>query len=159
MKTIALATFHELEPERVLRDRLQQAGFPAIIHNESKLQRFWFMSSPLAAVHVEVPQPDYLQARKVVDDLDRSDKVLSDAVRCPECHSSWVEFPQMPRKFIGPTNLVTLLMILRIVEREFYCHNCHYTWPVAERIDSARDIRVFPMSPKLCHPAHHHGRH
>ena len=154
MKTIPLATFHELEPAKVLRERLQQAGFPAIIRDESRLQRFWFMSAPLAAIHVEIPQAQYLEARQKVAAWDKTEKVLHDAVRCPECNSSWVEFPQMPRKFISPTNLFTLLMILRIIERRFYCFNCHYTWPLAERLDPQRDVLGFPLYSKFWHPEH-----
>src|SRR5262245_46101607 len=103
MNRVALATFNEVEPARALRERLQQAGIPAVLHDESKLERFWFMSAPLAAFHVEVSQPQYLEARQLIEEWDQEHAVLREAVRCPECHSSRVEFPQLPRKFATTT--------------------------------------------------------
>lgn len=64
MKTVPVATFNELEPARQLQAKLQQAGIAAIIHDGSKLERYWFMSAPLAAIHLEIPQPRYLEARR-----------------------------------------------------------------------------------------------
>ena len=63
MKTVPLATFNDQSQARLLQSRLAEAGVPAIIHDESKLERFWFMSEPLAAVHVEVEQPDRKSTR------------------------------------------------------------------------------------------------
>jgi len=61
-KTHCVATFNALSPALVLCQQLQEAGINAVIHDESVLERFWFMSEPLAAIHVEVRQPDYLPA-------------------------------------------------------------------------------------------------
>ena len=87
MKTHCVATFNALAPALVLCQQLQEAGINAIINDESILERFWFMSEPLAAIHVEVKQPDYLPARKLVQEWENSRGVLKDAVRCPEGRS------------------------------------------------------------------------
>ena len=85
MKTHCVATFNALSPALVLCQQLQEAGINALINDESVLERFWFMSEPLAAIHVEVRQPDYLPARKLIHEWEKSRGVLKDAVRCPEC--------------------------------------------------------------------------
>ena len=151
MNTVPLATFNELEPAQKLRDRLQRAGIPAIINDESKLERFWFMSEPLASIHLEVPQPKYLEARRLVEEWDKSEGVLHSAVRCPECASSRVEFPQMTRKFSTPA-LGSVLMALRVVKREFYCLDCHYTWPLSVALKPKLDVLGWPSDSKLWHP-------
>lgn len=143
MKTVPLITFNELEPARQLRDRLQEAGIPAIIHDESKLERFGFMSQPLAAIHVEVPQANYLAAQRFFEAMDASENVVQRAVRCPECHSSRVEYPQLTRKFVTPA-VVGLFMALRLVPREYYCLDCQFTWPATTPAPREFDLLNFP---------------
>jgi len=151
MKTVPLATFNELEPAQMLQQRLQQAGIPALIHDESKLERFGFMSRPLAAIHVEVPQLRYLEARQLIELWDTDQGVLRSAVRCPDCHSSRVEFPQLTRKFVTPA-LLRVFMSLRVIPQEFYCLDCHFTWPIKPPVERKLDILGFPEDSKFWHP-------
>src|SRR2546425_3394433 len=102
MNAICVATFNELEPAESLRERLQNAGVPAMIRDESKLQRFGFFSRPLASKKVQIDADHFERARQLLAEWDRADGALRDAVRCPQCHSPRVEFPQYTRKFITP---------------------------------------------------------
>ncbi len=151
MNTVPVATFHELEPAQRLHERLQQAGISAIINDESRRERLWFMSEPLAAVHVEVPQPKYLEARQLIQVWDTEGGVLHSAVRCPECSSSRVEYPQLTRKFITPI-IARLFMALGVIGKEFYCLDCHLTWPGAYKLPKKLDILGFPNDSKIFHP-------
>ena len=151
MKTIPLVTFNELEPAVVLQKRLQQAGVPATIHDESKLERFWFMSAPFAAIHLEVPQSHYLGARRLLLKWDKADHALHSAVRCPECQSSRVEFPAMTRKFVTPV-LMRLFTTLRIFPEEFYCLDCQYTWPTVMPIQPKLDNLNWPVNSHMGDP-------
>ncbi len=92
------------------------------------MERLWFVARPLAGVKLKVPVCDYEAALRLVRVWDETDGVLRDAVRCPECGSSRIEYPQFTRKFFLP-NLVGLLSALGLVEKEFYCQACQYTWP------------------------------
>jgi hypothetical protein len=151
MKTIPVATFNEAGPAQQLRDRFVEAGLPASIRDESRLERFWFMSEPLAALHVEVDQPNYLTARRLMEDWEEFGGVMREAVRCPACRSSRVEFPQITRKFVTPV-VTVLLMLMRAIPREFYCLDCHFTWPKEKRVEPELDILGWPRDSKLWHP-------
>jgi hypothetical protein len=151
MKTVSLATFNELEPAQQLRERLQRAGIQAFIHDETKIERFVYMSDPLAAFHVRVTQPDYEKSLRLVEEWDRADGALKSAIRCPECHSSRIEYPQVTRKFLTP-RLVSVLIAMKILPREFYCFDCQYTWPVTMRVEPPRDLLGWPTESKLWHP-------
>jgi len=145
MKTVPVATFNEREPAVRLQQRLEAAGFTAVVTDQSKIERFWFVSEPLAAIHLEVEPSRYLEARRLIEDWDRTNPVLTDAVRCPECHSSRVEYPQMTRKFVTPS-IGVVLMLLRLVPREFYCLDCHYTWPKESKApEPDRDLLGWPV--------------
>jgi hypothetical protein len=125
--TITLATFNEAIGAQPLVARLWEAGIRAEIHDESKLERLWFVRKPLAGVRIEVHPDDFEKAARLVREWDAADHALHDAVRCPECGSSRVEYPQFTRKFVTP-NLVGLLSAMGLVEKEFYCQDCHHTW-------------------------------
>ncbi len=151
MNTVPIVTFNELEPAEQLRERLQRAGIPATIHDESKLERFGFMSEPFAAIHVKVPQARYLDACQLIGAWEPTDSALKEAVRCPECRSSRVEFPQLPRKFLSPA-LGSVLMALRIIPRKFYCVDCHCTWPTVVAMKRKLDLLGWPEDSRFWHP-------
>ncbi len=123
-----VATFSEKEKAQRLRDRLEQAGIGAIVGDESRLQRFFFLSKPLASQKVYVDDKDLEKARQFLIEADDRDQLLQGEVRCLQCGSARVEYPQFTRKFMT-TTLVELFCVLRIIDKTFYCEDCHYTWP------------------------------
>ena len=149
MKTLPVATFDDHAPAERLRSQFNQAGLNSVLHDESKLERFWFMSEPLAAIHVEVTQPDYLRARQLMSEWENSSDVMRAAVRCPECRSSRIEFPQITRKFYTPALCHIAMTLLHIVPRKFYCMDCHFTWPKVQKIEPQLDILGFPLNSKF----------
>src|SRR6185369_16082534 len=144
MNSITIATFNSLEPAEALKHRLEQAGIHAVVHDESKLQRYWFMSARLAAQKVEVDRHDLEAVKKLLAEWNAYENPLKDAVCCPECGSSRVEYPHFTRKFITPI-AVEILSVLRLFPREFYCQECHFTWPKEEKRERELDILGWPL--------------
>jgi len=125
---VTIATFNEPAKAKNLKARFQQAGLHADVHNESHLQQVAFMSRPQANVKVMVEDSDFEKAQSLMVEWEASDPDIAAAViRCPQCGSSRIEYPQMTRKFLTPA-LVAVLCALKIVPKEFYCEDCHYTW-------------------------------
>ena len=146
MNTITIATFNQVEPARPLQQRLENAGIHAVIRDESKLQNFVFESESLAGVRVAVSELDAERAGRLLAEWDAADHLLEQAVVCPECKSPQVEFPQITRKFLTPA-LGGLLFKLHIAEKEFYCHNCHHTWPLRVKVEPDMDLLNWPVKP------------
>ena len=151
MNTLPIATFNESQPAQQLARELQQQGIAAGVHDESKVERFWFWSEPLAAVHVEVPRADFLKARRLVEEWADTRPVMQAAVRCPECRSSRVEFPQITRKFLM-TVVQVALFALHVIPREYFCLDCHFTWPKVKPVEPERDILGWPLNSRFWHP-------
>ncbi len=128
MDTVTIATFNEESPARLLKQRLEQAKIPAEIQHESTLEWLWFTAKPVVRVRVKVRTADCQTATALLHEWDRMEGIMRNAIRCPECGSSRVDYPQFTRKFFLP-NLIGLLAAVGIVQREFYCEECHYTWP------------------------------
>lgn len=125
---ITVATFNEREPAESIASRLRDAGFAAEIYDESDEQKWkLFNLKPRAHLRVRVPatvEPAAVaQLGKWVDD-----PALALAVHCPECGSSRIEFPQFSRRTIMGA-LPAALAATGVIEQEFYCESCHYTWP------------------------------
>ena len=111
---VTIATFHEPAKARQLKDRFQQAGLKADIHNEGHLQQVAFMSKPQASVKVQVDDDDFEKAQSLMVEWEASDPDIAAAIiRCPQCGSSRIEYPQMTRKALTPA-LASVLFALRI---------------------------------------------
>ncbi len=152
MKTLTIATFNERASAQQLQEQLSRVGVGAIVHDESRLERRWFVTEPLAAFHVEVPPPEFLKARGLLSHWEKSTNWLRAAVRCPDCHSARVQFPQIPKKFITPALFQMLLVALHVLPREYHCLDCHFTWPKVAPVVPELDVLGWPLNSKMWHP-------
>jgi len=129
---VTIATFNEQSKAKHLRNRLEQAGVSADVLGEGHLQRVAFMSKPQANVKVKVEEKDFEKAQALMREWEQADPEVGSALRCPQCGSSEIEYPQLTRKFLTPA-LASILFALKVFPKEFYCQACHYTWPAEEQ--------------------------
>ena len=142
---VTIATFSEPAKAKSLKERLQQSGVKADIHNEGHLQQVAFMSKPQANVKLQVEDNDFERAQGLMVEWEASDPDISAAIiRCPQCGSASIEYPQMTRKFMTPA-VMAVLMAMKIIPKQFYCEDCHYTWSdQEERAIGRLWHRLFP---------------
>ncbi len=125
---VTIATFNEGAKAKRLKEQLQRAGLKADIHNEGHLQQMAFMSRPQANVKVQVDDNDFERAQQFMVEWEANDPDIASAmIRCQQCGSSQIEYPQLTRKALTPA-MASVLFALRIFPKEFYCEDCHYTW-------------------------------
>jgi predicted Zn-ribbon and HTH transcriptional regulator len=125
---VTIATFNDSGKAKQLKERFQETGLKADVHNEGHLQQVAFMSKPQANVKVLVEEEDFEKAQCLMVDWESTDPDIAAAViRCPQCGSSRIEYPQLTRKNLTPA-VAGILFALRIFPKEFYCQDCHYTW-------------------------------
>lgn len=125
-----LLTCKSREAAEHLESRLKMAGFPRTsVVDESNIQRFVYLTKPIGAYKVVVADQDLEAAKREVHSWEQMpDADLAEVIYCPECHCSNVEYPQASRKPIVPTVAMDLLMVTGLLEREFYCRDCHHVW-------------------------------
>lgn len=142
MEWVNVATFNERPPAEGLVTRLEKAGIPARINNERMLQR-WFTTEPLASIRLQAERHQYAEARRLLEEWHRVDNALAEAVHCPECGSPEVEYPQFTRRFVLPS-VGFFLSTLGFMEKQFYCQDCQFTWPVKEKVPVKTDLLGWP---------------
>ena len=144
---VTIATFNEPAKAKRLKERLQQAGLKADIHNEGHLQQVAFMSRPKANVKLQVEDDEFERAQQLLTEWETSDPDVAAAIlRCPQCGSPRIQYPQLTRKAITPA-MASVLFALRIFPKEFYCEDCHFTWTNEEERTLGRLWhRFFPGS-------------
>jgi hypothetical protein len=126
---ITIVSFNEREPADKLATRLRDAGFQAEVRDESQEQKWkLFNLYPRAHIQVLVPEAECDRALGQITDWDRADGALRQAQRCPECGSTRVEYPQFSRRTLMGS-LPAMLAATGVIERDFYCESCHFTWP------------------------------
>src|SRR5262245_60911890 len=119
MNTLPVALFsHHSDAEPITR-RLNEAGIHAEIHHLARMQ----------GARIDVPADRFERAYQLLVDWDAAEGGIRGAIRCPECHSLRVEYPQYSHKSTIPNLLVGVLANIGAMDKEFYCRDCQYTWP------------------------------
>lgn len=129
MNRMPVALFSTRAKAEPLQRRLIESGVPAEIHDELRLEKLWFVSKPAAGVRIEVPADRFEQAYPLLLQWDAAEGALREAIRCPECKSLRVDYPQFTRKFLIPNLAMGLMAAVGALEKEYYCEDCHFTWP------------------------------
>ena len=126
---MTLVAFNELEPAEALSARLREAQFQSEVRDDSGEQKWkMFNLHPRAHMQVVVPEEQHEAALAQIREWHASDGVLAEAAICPECASTRVEFPQFSRRTVLGA-LPSVLAAAGVIEQNFYCEACHFTWP------------------------------
>jgi hypothetical protein len=125
---ITLATFDSPEEAQAFSQFLREEGITAQVQDERRLQKSWFLSRPVAGIHVRVPESSFEYAQNYLEINPGAIRFLRRAIHCPSCNSVRVHYPQMTRKNILPTLVAHFLLLVGVMKREYYCEACHYTW-------------------------------
>ena len=125
MSTLTVAIFRNNAQAEPIANRLISSGIKAEVHDGLALAKFWFVSRKEAGVRLEVPADQLEKACNLLLDLPE----MQNAIRCLKCRSFRVEYPQFTHKSMLPNLVVGLLAAIGRVEKQYYCSECHHTWP------------------------------
>lgn len=126
-----LAVFEEFNVAEGVETFLADHGVRARVYDDKLFRYFLFLRPPRVTFRVQVPQDEFQNTEAFL--AGSAPAALQRAIRCPSCTSLRVSYPQMTRKFILPTVLLHLGILLRLIEHECYCEHCHFTWNLPEK--------------------------
>lgn len=144
MNRVSIALFSHRAKAEPIQRRLIENGFKAEVHDELKLEKLWFVSKPAAGARIEVAADQFAQAYQLLIAWDEKEGALRDAIRCPECRSLRIEYPQFTRKSMLPNLVMGFLAAIGQVEKQYYCQDCHFTWPREGKKPSALRPHMAP---------------
>src|SRR5437773_12472636 len=99
---VTIATFNEADKAKRLKQRFQEAGLKADIHNEGHLQAVAFMSRPQANAKIMVDDTDFERAQNLIIEWETGEPDVAAAIiRWPQCGSSDIEDPEMTTTFMS----------------------------------------------------------
>jgi len=119
MNKISIALFDRRSNAEPYQRRLSEAGVPAEVHDCASLK----------GARLDVPAEQFERANQLMQDWGSAEHGVPGAIRCPECNSLRIEYPQYTHKSALPNLLVGVLANIGAMPKEFYCYDCHYTWP------------------------------
>jgi hypothetical protein len=144
-----IASFNETAPAEKLASRLREAGFEAEVRDESGEQKWKLYNlNPKAHIRIVIDEARTPEAETLLRQWQEADGALAEAIRCPECGSARVEYPQFSRRTIMGA-LPAALAAAGVIERDFYCEGRHYTWPAeAPATEPELDPLGWPKKPE-----------
>ena len=134
MNTLPVSLFHCRSDAEPYQKRLSEAGIAADLHD----------CTTIKGARLDVPADKFEPAYALMQQWDAAEGGIQGAIRCPECHSLRVEFPQYTHKAALPNLLVGVLANIGATEKEFYCHDCHFTWPREGKRSSRKRPHMAP---------------
>src|SRR5437660_11807662 len=124
---VTIATIDEATKAKHLKQRFQENGVHADVMTEGQFQRMTSGAKAQANAKVLIEEGDFDKAQQLLLEWEKSDPEVGAAMKCPQCGSPRIQYPQMTRKFLTPA-LVGFLCAINVIPKEFYCEDCHYTW-------------------------------
>jgi hypothetical protein len=90
------------------------------------LTKLWLASRKVRLTLLEVPAAESERACQLLHDWDVAEGVLFDAIRCPECKSLRILYPQFTRKFFLPNLAMGMAASIGLVEKTYYWEHFHF---------------------------------
>ncbi len=126
---ISIAAFNQKAPAQALVERLKNAGFATELFDESMEQKWHlFQLTPHAHMRVRVEADQSERALAQIKEWEPVFPALAEAVHCPQCTSTLIEFPQFSRRTVVGA-LPAIAAAVGMIERDYYCNSCQFTWP------------------------------
>ena len=143
---ITVATFNEHAPAETIAERLRGLDFHADLYDESNEQKWkLFNLHPRAHMRVRVHASEAERTHALLKEWHETEGALAEAVHCPECGSSKIEFPQFSRRTLMGA-LPAALAATGVIAQEYYCEDCHFTWPDEVKVAADLDVLNWPRT-------------
>lgn len=128
MARVPIVTLNDGAKAEPIQKRLVRAGIAAEIDDEL-FDKLWFVSKEEADLRIDVPADQVERAQQLLLEWDAAEGILREAIRCPECRSLQVHYPQFAHRSLIPNLVMGLAAKIGLIDKEYYCESCHYTWP------------------------------
>ena len=128
MNSHLIAAFERRQAAEDLAAFLQGQNIPAALVDLTVSMPGNALSADFAKYQVRVPEDNAPAAVNATSHTPEGLKLIDPAIRCPECGSFRVQYPEFPRNFVVPF-IFRLLAKSGIVQGSYACLTCKFEWP------------------------------
>jgi DNA-directed RNA polymerase subunit RPC12/RpoP len=132
MNSTLIAAFENRQAAESLAAYLQNQNIHATFVDLTVSMPGNALPADFAKYQVRVPEPDAPAAVQATSHTDTGVNLMLPAIRCPECGSVRVRYPEMPRNFVLPF-LFRILVKSGVVRGAYACLTCKHEWSPGER--------------------------
>jgi DNA-directed RNA polymerase subunit RPC12/RpoP len=132
MNSTLIAAFERKTAARELAAFLQNEHIPASFVDLTVSMPGNALPAEFAKYQVRVPEESAAAAVHATSHTPKGLELIAAAIRCPECGSYRVQYPEMPRNFVVPF-FFRLLIKSGIVRGSYACLTCKAEWPATPR--------------------------
>ena len=132
MNSTLIAAFENKQAAEALTGYLQENNVHAALVDLTVSMPGNALPADFAKYQVRVPEPDAPAAVQATSHSDAGVNLMKPAIRCPECGSVRVRYPEMPRNFLLPF-VFRLLVKSGIVQGAYACLTCKFEWSPGKR--------------------------
>jgi hypothetical protein len=129
MKTIA--TFMTSHDAHMLRIRLESAGIPAQVSDDTTASIAPHLANAIGGVRVQVPEEAFVEAKEFLGHETTEDEVdLREELVCPKCGSQNIAQALHEKRswFISFLMLILAGLYLPLVKKQYQCNDCNHLW-------------------------------
>jgi hypothetical protein len=132
MNSTLIAAFEEKQPAEDLTGYLLKQNIPASTVDLTVSGPGNALPADFAKYQVRVAGEDAAAAVEVTSHTDQGLRLVSPAIRCPDCGSLRIRYPEMPRNFLAPF-FFRVLVKLNLMEGSYACLTCKREWAPSVR--------------------------
>ena len=132
MNSTLIAAFEKQQDAEALAGYLQQKNIHTTLVDLTVSMPGNALPADFAKYQVRAPEPDAPAAVQATSHTDDGIQLMKPAIRCPECGSVRVQYPEFPRNFVVPF-LFRLLVKSGAVRGSYACLTCKHEWSPGKR--------------------------
>jgi len=132
MNSILIAAFEKRQAAEALAAYLLEKDIHATLMDLTVSMPGNALPADFAKYQVRVSEPDAPAAVQATSHTDNGITLMTTAIRCPECGSVRVQYPEFPRNFVVPF-LFRLLVKSGAVQGAYACLTCKHEWSPGKR--------------------------
>lgn len=128
LQSSLVAAYEKKEDAEKMHQFLVSKGLKAMLVDLTVQQAENAIPPDFARYQVQVPEADEKAADESALSSDEGILLLQSAIKCPECGSLRIVYPNIPRNFLVSA-VMRVMVKMHVLDGQYLCMSCQHEWP------------------------------
>lgn len=128
LQSTLIAAYEKKEDAENMHRYLVSKNVPAAFVDLTVQEAENAIPPEFARYQVQVPENDEKAAEQAVHGSEEGIQLLQPAVKCPECGSLRIIYPNIPRNFLVSA-VMRVMVKMHVLDGQYLCMSCQHEWP------------------------------